>query len=447
MRTHPFVAIALFSAGCSTTVSGAASDAATPPNDTSVAIDSPPAVPDVSPVVDRLPALPDVPLALPDVVPVGGPCTWRAGEMVVLSQALTDRSNRRLLDVESAEGGAWALTSNDAGISRQPDITLERLEATGRRRGGGIVNIGGISPQSASLAIDEALGLRGLLEHSGEMATGPCALSVFDATGVPTRRFLITLPGGGFSLSGCYGLMVNRAGFTFLSEQVRALWGVSMVQVGPTGQTPDQRAPSVLDGFPPVPNERFALGDRSFVLAWRDAAAMSTPNRLRVRHFAEDGSPLGEEQTVRESPLPLRSPVVVGTSDGVMALWEETVDTLPMLFGLALRALDRDGRPRSAPRTLTELGFYQGGVSATFAQGDVLATAIIGSGVLRPVVIPLGTNGAPRGVIVPLPTPAGTVGIGDVRIVTTSAGALVVYTTDPMMFPNRVVAVPLSCVR
>ncbi len=427
MRSFPLAAFVVLCAACSNTLSGVVSDAST--------------------------NTPDVPAARPDVAPdvapdrpVAGPCRWRAGEAVVLPRDPADRSRRALLDLVPAEGGAWVLTSDDAGGGRDLDTTLERLDATGHRRPNGAVRLESIHTQRASLAVDEALGRRAVLEEAGGTGSTPCFLSLLDPAGALTARREVTFPRGGFSLAGCRGLMANRAGWTFLSEQIRALWGVSMVQLDPMGQTPMQPAPSVYDGFPEVAYARFALSERSFMLLWHEAGAQGAPPyRLRVQHFTEDAAPLAEPYTFHENPSPLRGFLATPAGDGAMALWAEPVDLPPRTYHVAVRALERGGRPRAPTRVLSELGAYQGGLSAAHARGDILATAISGSGVLRPVVIPLGPDGSPRGALVPIPTPPGTVQIGEVRIVPTPAGALVVYTTDPMVYPNRVVAVPLGC--
>lgn len=440
MRSTSLLLLASLAQACSSTTAGTNADATDVVTvDAASPIDAPPAD-TLAPVDVQTP--PDV---ATDVPP--GACRWVVGEAVELN-VTGDRSSRRILDVKPAEGGAWVLTSDDAGTSRQPDTTLERLDPTGHRRPSGTVRITGSSPAFASLAIDEALGRRAILEEQRANGSGTCGFIALDATGNPSARRAVMFPGGGFSLTGCRDLLANRAGFTFLSDQVRALWGVSMVQLDPTGATPTQMAPGLLTIIPEVPYTRFAFSDRSFMFLWKSSmtAQAATP-RLQAQRFNEDGTMRAMPQTVQETAHMTRGFVATETGDGMLALWEETVDTLPMLYGIAVRSLDANGQARGAVRVLTELGFYQGGLAATFARGDVLATGITGSGVLRPVVVPLAADGSSRGAILGLPVPQGAALIADVRIVTTSTGALVVYTTDPMQYPNRLVAVPLTCAR
>ena len=435
MRNASLLLLTSLSFACSSTTAGTTSDAtdvvtvdATPPADT------------VTPADVQAP--PDV---ATDVPP--GACRWVAGEAVEL-HVMGDRSSRRILDVKSAEGGAWVLTTDDAGISRQPDTTLERLDATGHRRANGTVRITGSSPSFASLAIDEALGRRAILEEQRANSSSPCGLVALDAMGAPSPRRTVMFPGGGFSLTGCRDLLANRAGFTFLSDQVRALWGVSMVQLDPMGATPTQMAPGLLTIVPEVPYTRVVLSDRSFVFLWKSpmTAQTATP-RLYAQRFNEDGTERRMPQTVQETEHMTRNFVATEAGDGMLAIWEETIDTFPTQYGIAVRSLDANGQGRGAVRFLTDLGFYQGGLSATLARGDVLATGITGSGVLRPAVVPLAADGSSRGSIIGLPVPPSASQIADVRIVKTSTGALVVYTTDPAQYPNRLVAVPLLCAR
>lgn len=435
MRNASLLLLTSLSFACSSTTAGTSSDATDV-----VTVDATPATDTVPPVDVQTP--PDV---ATDVPP--GACRWVAGDAVEL-HVTGDRSSRRILDVKPAEGGAWVLTTDDAGIGRQPDTTLERLDPTGHRRASGIVRITGSSAPFASLAIDEALGRRAILEEQRASSSSPCGLVVLDATGAPSPRRTVMFPGGGFSLTGCRDLLANRAGFTFLADQVRALWGVSMVQLDPTGATPTQMAPGLLTAFPPVPYTRFALSDRSFVFMWKSpmTAQTATP-RLYAQRLSEDGAERGMPQVVQETEHMTRGFVATEAGDGMLALWEETIDTFPTQYGIAVRSLDGNGRARGMVRFLTELGFYQGGLSATLARGDVLATGITGSGVLRPAVVPLAADGSARGAILGLPVPQSATQIADVRIVTTSTGALVVYTTDPMQYPNRLVAVPITCAR
>lgn len=421
---RPLLVVAMLTSACPATIGGTMADGG----------------PDVGP---RLP----VDSAPSEDVPAG-PCRWRAGAAVVLPAITSSAPHRSILDARPAEGGAWVLTSDDAGGDRQPDIALERVDASGSRRADGAVRFpSGYSPSSASLAVDEPLGRRAVLEEVRALRGAHCGLTVLDARGNPSPARTIAFPTGGFSLSGCRDLLANEAGYTFLAEQIRALWGVSVVQLDAEGQTPAQVAPSVLDGFPEVLFARVGLPDRSFVLTSKET--LEPPPRrtlLHLRRYDGRGLPRGEVQTPLETLRAVRAFTVAGGVDALMALWEEA-DASAAPYRVVARALGADGSPRGEARPLASTGDYQGGLTATWASGDVLVAGIFGSGLLRPVVTPLSPDGAPRGDALPIPVPPGATRVERVRLVATASGALVLYTTDPGSYPNLMVAVPLTCER
>ncbi len=293
--------------------------------------------------------------------------------------------------------------------------------------------------------MDEALGRRAVLAETRTPSSEGCALLVLDATGAPSAPRAITLPTGGFTLGGCRDLLANAAGYTFLAEQVRALWGVEMVQLDGEGRTQPRTLEALFEGAPDGAFGRFPLPDQGFAfvrLPWRQGP--SQPTSLLVQRFNAAGIRATPVRTVTEDAGVIRESVILAAGSGLLALWEEAAAaTAP--YRVRARRLEPDGAPRADARVVIEPGFYQGGLAATLARGDVLALGITGSGVLRPTVLPLAPDGAVRGAAVPLPMPAGASVVERARIVATPQGALAVFTTEPGRYPNQLVAVPLSC--
>ncbi|MBI5515934.1 MAG: hypothetical protein HY909_19285 [Deltaproteobacteria bacterium] len=386
----------------------------------------------------------------PGDAPLQGPCRWSVGEAVVLEAPGSPSTHRALLDLQPAEGGAWALFSDDAGGARQPDTVLERLTPSGRRREGGVVRFpSGFAPEAASLAVDETYRRYAVLAEAGGTGMERCSLALLDSQGRPSAPRSVTLPAGGFSLAGCRYLQGGAQGFTFLSEQVRALWGVSMVQLDPAGSTPSQRAPTVFEGYPPVSYARFPLPDRAFALLWSEPAMGSASlHRLLLRLFNADGDARAERVELRGNGLTLRRPSVVSLPPGMVALWEEADADPPRSFRIVLRTVDAAGLP-GASRALSEAraGGSSDLLTAVTAGGELLAGYVTGSGVLSPRVLPLGPDGGGMAGALPLPLPAGATRVEALRLSPTQTGALAVFTTDPGAFPNRAVAVPLTCGR
>jgi hypothetical protein len=385
---------------------------------------------------------PDAPTTRVDV-PVG-PCAWRAGAAVVLTATTSAAPHRTLLDLRPAEGGAWALSSDDAGTSRAADLVLERLDADGQRRAA-VRLPAGFSPATATLAVDETLGRRAVLGESRTSSSEGCALLLLDAAGAPAAPRTITFPNGGFNLGGCRDLLPNTTGYTFLAEQVRAIWGIEMVQLDGAGETRPRPPEALYEGLPETSFGRFGLRDGSFALVWKGSGRdPSEGPGLQLRRFDTVGTAAAPTQTVIDTREMIRDRVVLAAGDGLLALWEESTGTSGS-FQLRARSLTADGAPRGDARALTDLGASQGGLAATLARGDVLALGVTGSGVLRPTVLPLGPDGATRGAAVPLPMPAGATRVERALLVATPSGALAVFATDPGQTPNQLVAVPLSC--
>lgn len=384
----------------------------------------------------------DAPVATTDVP--AGPCAWRAGAVVVLSNSTGPAAHRTLLDLRPAEGGAWALTRDDPGGGRMAGLTLERLEADGRRRAA-VRLAESFSPLTASLAVDESLGRRAVLAEARTPSSEGCALLPLDPSGAPTATRAITFPTDGIPLAGCRDLLPNDAGYTFLAEQARALWGIELVQLDAEGRTPAQRGPVLYEGYPETSFGRFGLPDRSFALVW-SATGRPPPDGpgLLLRRFDPRGASSASPQTVTGTRGLIGDRVVLAAGDGLFAVWEEAPERAAPLR-LHARPLNSDGAPRGDARTLTDFGFYQGGVAATVARGDVLVLGVTGSGVLRPAVLPLALDGATRGAVVPLPMPPGATRVERALLVATPLGALAVFATDPGQSPNQVAAVPLSC--
>lgn len=371
-----------------------------------------------------------------DAPVVSGPCRWRAGAPVV---HLVASAHRSLIDARPAEGGAWVLVSDDAGGDRMPELVIERLDASGHRRAPGPVRMPSVATVSGSLAVREPSGLRALLTDPMDRSRGDCDLTPLDAEARPTSTVAVRFPRDGFSLTGCRALEATATGFSFLANQVRALDGVSLVPLDARG-TPGPTAPALVTTTGPSTYERAARADGGFALLLRQGSS-----RLTVQVFTAEGESVEPPRALQRGARPSREFAVSAVGDGFLAAWEEAVDTAPLQYGLAVRAIARGGAPVGVPRVLTELGFGLGALSVAVARGDVLVAAAVGTTGPRLVVLPLSSDGASRGEAITLPTPRPDAQVERVRLIATPDGALAVYATDPGQYPNAIVAVPLGC--
>ncbi len=378
------------------------------------------------------PSVTDAPVA-------SGPCRWRAGAPVVHLVARAPSAHRSLLDARPAEGGAWVLVSDDAGGDRMPDLVIERLDATGHRRAPGPVPLPSVATSEGSLAVREASGLRALLTDPLDHARGDCELTLLDAEARPTSTVAARYPRDGFALTGCRALEATATGFSFLASQVRALDGVSLVPLDAMGAA-GPTAPALVTTTGPSSYARAARADGVFALLLREGSS-----RLTVQAFTAAGESVEPPRALQREARPSREFAASAVGDGFLAAWEEAVDTAPLQYGLAVRAIARGGAPVGSPRVLTELGFSLGALSVTVARGDVLVGAAVGTTGPRLVVVPLDADGASRGEAITVPLPRPDAQVERVRLVATTDGALAVYATDPGQYPNAIVAVPLRC--
>jgi hypothetical protein len=165
-----------------------------------------------------------------------------------------------------------------------------------------------------------------------------------------------------------------------------------MVQLDAEGRTPAQMRDALYEGAPEMAFGRFGLPDRGFAFVRVPSRrAPSAGTELLLQRFDASGRGATPPRTVTATAGVIRDPVVLAAGEGLLALWEEATGASAPSQVYA-RPLASDGAPRGDARAVTELGFYQGGLAATFAGRDVLALGITGSGVLRPTVLPL----APR---------------------------------------------------
>jgi hypothetical protein len=376
-----------------------------------------------------------------------GACRWRVGAVVDLPRQGAGVTCA-LVDLAAGAPGAWVVRACDrlAGDAdaRRP-MVLDRLGT----RGEAVTTTRAVEGAEgrAWLAVDDALDRRALLLQA--MPGGGESLVTLGRDGTAAAPRALQPDPMEFSLGGHQNLATTRAGFSCVAQQVRALWGVSLLQLDANGQS--LMAPDLAFSREFTPRiKRLALPDRGFFMAWAESGAMGA-SALQLRRFQEDGTPLSTSAHVLDARLtpqsertPLRVTAVPTADDGALVVWEAEADTLPPLRTVAVRRVGRDGAPRAETSLLTSVGFYGGGVDAAATGGDVLVTAVTGSGVLRLVVAVLGPDGAPRGELIPVAMVAPTTPEREAaRIVATADGALVAFQRDA----TTVAVAPLTCER
>lgn len=417
------VAISLCVAGCGSTVGGA-----------SVSMD---AGADVGAPVD----VPHTP----------GPCAWTPGEAVVVSLP-EDQARFSLVDAVATGDGAL-IAWRERALNGGPDaVRVVRVDGAGRRHPwsadgsltrGEVVTLPMNAPLQFSMAW-EASRSRAVMLAGGATDRGECVFASF--TGTSERLWQrAEPPTGGFVLSGCGSLGRHPDGWSYLTAEVRALWGEQLVRMDDTGHVTGATRLPMTARQPDVAVTRNALAG-GFAARWTESMreGLQTVRELHLRRYDDLGAPAGEDVVAQRVHGAIHDPRVVEVGDGALAVWREGVDTLPPLDGVAVRPLARDLSPTADAVVYTRLGFVVGGLDATARDGEVLAVTALGSGVIRAVLLSFDAAGALRVGPVALPIVSDAGPIERLRVVATPEGALVVATRAEVS-GTRVVAVPVAC--
>jgi hypothetical protein len=374
-------------------------------------------------------------------------CVWRQSRPHV---TLTGGAPRfRLLDAVAGGSGAWLVVresrpgGGDVLLSGEfrdaPEYTFSTNEFTAVPPG---------ATPSASIASgprDERY-----LLADGAGASGGCVFGVATRVGIAARPVDFAAVGMGFSLTGCASLALAGGALSFLSEQVRAVYGTELLGITRDGAL-SRRAVLPMADHPPVsPTVRSALPDGSSASVYSVVAGMGMPPQfnLRVQHLTEGAialAPPAQIATLSGEPL---GPVVVSVEGGPVVAWGGAVDTFPPVFSLMARAIDPvTFAPRGAIAERTELGILSGAPHATGREGEVLVTARVSDGGTRQVFAALSPTNLEAGATVTLNLPALGSGAVSSRVIATAAGAVVFTTVDVGPSGGTLVAVPLECAR
>lgn len=268
-----------------------------------------------------------------------------------------------------------------------------------------------------------------------------CVWSQVDAAGARTRAVMLDPMGMSFSLAGCRDLAVVGSARSFVSEQVRALWGHTLLALEDTGRATERGVLPMTMQPPSVPLRRAVLPDGGAMLWWTQG---SSPRALLAQRVGPAGDALDVAHTVRAPMGETADAQVVVTDDGPLALWTETSppSMLPTRWAQPLTAM---GAPQGPPVAWSALGTPVATAHATARGAEVVSATVVGLGVLRVVVQGWDARGVARGVAGQLALETTPLPIRRVRVVATPAGALVFLDGRLASGEGGVVAVPIAC--
>lgn len=363
-------------------------------------------------------------------------CALAQGAIIDVTPA--DRPVFRLLDAIATREGALVAVREQGSGETHP-LSLVTL-ADGAAQRETVAQASAMAESFASLAADPSSGARYALFDG---STDGCTF-VRRGTAAPiTQPFVPSSLGEGFTLEGCRDLLRTNTGLSFLSEQVRAVFGTEQVRIDAAGSFVQRRTVSNV-GPPAARPTRSSDQLQAFSLIQASSRADSRV-ALTVQQIGEDGMPITAPQLVAELALAPSGATVVRNGGALMAVWGGAVDTFPPVFSLMTRRLDARANPAAPIVEHTELGILSDAPHAVFARGAVYVTARFVDGAAAQRVIELGEDGRPARAPIALTLPALGAGQARSRVVSTAQGLMVVTEVAVSSAGARVIAVPLRC--
>lgn len=377
-------------------------------------------------------------------------CAWRPSPAVEVSPPGDLRY--RLVDAAPSADGAWVTFRARRPGRDDDELFVTRVTASGAPHPAtplGSVSRASLFGLAGTASLQSSMlgeGERLTLLFGGETDRGGCVWAQLAGANERTIRSLNPSEfAGGLSLTGCGAMLRTVGGYSFVSEQVRALWGTTLLELDEGGEFTRSGELPMTVGQTQAGVSRTTLPGGDFLGSWVEAAAPQTRmSSLNARRYSARGEARGDTFAITTTDETLKDAVLTLTTEGVVALWEGPADSFPASDALVVRALSRDGRPVAEPQALTSLGFYLGGLSAAARGDELLATAITARDGMRLEFVVMSARGALRAQVdTELRDLDGPLRLS--RVTATREGALVFATVAQGERGGRVVAVPMRC--
>ncbi len=352
---------------------------------------------------------------------------WSFGEPATLQFDLAVQPRLRALAGDCT--GAWLLVDAVSRSARQPVTVIARLDAQGRT--GNRVWVGVPAVGESTLAVDFVSGRAAAMATGGE-GNGYRFLRL-DHPEFPNNAFVPINAGTGFSLGGCRHGMASPGGWSFVAEQIRALWGLERVALGIDGTFRDRvmlRVPEELGLTGMAVYERVAFDDGAYTMLWLDRAA-----RSRQALYYDSAEQPGTVRSLRATTVDANILGAIATDDGLVDVYAMSATDNAARFAF----FDRTGTQRRREVTRpASLATTLRGFSMAFTRATLLSVAAGGSGV--PMLESVSYTNADNALAVQAPLRLASPMV-DSRAAAVAGGALVVWVDSA----NELHSVRLGC--
>lgn len=366
-------------------------------------------------------------------------CRWTQRDAI----AVTPRGSPafRLLDATSTGDGAL-IALRDSLAAPTDHLWLATVRNT-------TVAIDRVADVAASLAVEASLAFDPRTQEQWALFDGVADRCLFIHRPVDARSTETSFDPSAltmsFTMSGCRDVWRSANRLSFLSEEVRALWGTQQIELDDEGRFVAANRLPMTSAQPIDRTRRSALSSTAQVALSVIATQPAPQFELRAQTLDARAQPTGESARIATTAIAPTAPQVIATPSGMLAVWDNAVDTLPPVHSLAVRPLDARAQPTGEAVELSQYGMLSGVPHATERTGSVLVTARFLDGERKQRFLALDGQG--RVVFGPLDLVLPSFGTGVVRsrIVGTTQGALVITEVNTQSTGSEIVAVPIEC--
>jgi len=255
---------------------------------------------------------------------------WAVSERAVVVSDPADQERFQLVDAIATPDGALVAWREHDANGRDDRVHVRRVtddgvthpwSAPGRSSRGGVTTLPRERDLQFSMVWDATRDGVAMLAD-GPTDRAECVFARFSGDDSHTRQTIDLAPLGDFTLAGCGSLARTDDGWSFLTAEVRALWGDQLVFLSEDGRVAGMPTRLPMTGGPSSePMTRTDTTD-GFVATWMEAERTPIGGyEFHARRFDRRGTPLGDDMVVSQSSNPYVSPRVLDTREGLLGTW------------------------------------------------------------------------------------------------------------------------------